>query len=176
MIISEAWFIPFLTSDLIWHTMYNVEVSHDLFINEHWAATAACVHKIETIRYDSKIITVTSNHQPHDCFLNRLFRHRLKKRSKFRVTGLCAGNSPEAGEFPAQMASNAEGFHTMTSLCINHSILWELQKKFPCITVCPWALLTQTHDPSPLHPPCPCPCPAISATSTKFARWTTTLS
>ena len=31
-----------------------------------------------------------------------------RKISKLRVTGLCAGNSPEAGEFPAQMASNAE--------------------------------------------------------------------
>ena len=30
------------------------------------------------------------------------------KISKLRVTGLCAGNSPETGEFPAQMASNAE--------------------------------------------------------------------
>ena len=49
-----------------------------------------------------------SNHQPYDCFLNRLFRHRLKKASKLRVTGRCAGNSPEAGEFPAQMASNVE--------------------------------------------------------------------
>ena len=49
-----------------------------------------------------------SNHQPHDCFLNRLFRHRSKKTPKLRVTGLCAGNSPEAGEFPAQMSSNAE--------------------------------------------------------------------
>ena len=49
-----------------------------------------------------------SNHQPHDCFLNHLFRHRSKKTSKLRVTGLCVGNSPEAGEFPAQMASNAE--------------------------------------------------------------------
>ena len=27
---------------------------------------------------------------------------------KLRVTGLCAGNSPGTGEFPAQMASNAE--------------------------------------------------------------------
>ena len=26
----------------------------------------------------------------------------------FRVTGLCAGNSPGTGELPAQMASNAE--------------------------------------------------------------------
>ena len=49
-----------------------------------------------------------SNHQPHDCLLNRLFRRRSKKTSKLRVTGLCAGNSPGTGEFPAQMASNAE--------------------------------------------------------------------
>ena len=31
-----------------------------------------------------------SNHQLHDCLLNRLFRRRLKKTSKLRVTGLCA--------------------------------------------------------------------------------------
>ena len=31
-----------------------------------------------------------------------------KKKSKLRVTGLCVGNSPGTGEFPAQMASNAE--------------------------------------------------------------------
>ena len=31
----------------------------------------------------------SSNHQPHDCLLNRLFRHRSKKISKLRVTGLC---------------------------------------------------------------------------------------
>ena len=49
-----------------------------------------------------------SNHQPYHCLLNRLFRRRSKKTSKLRVTGLCAGNSPETGEFPAQMASNAE--------------------------------------------------------------------
>ena len=35
-----------------------------------------------------------SNHQPHSCLLNRLFRHRSKKTSKLRVTGLCVGNSP----------------------------------------------------------------------------------
>ena len=49
-----------------------------------------------------------SNHQPHDCFLNRLFRRRPKKTSKLRVIGLCAGNSPRTDEFHAQMASNAE--------------------------------------------------------------------
>ena len=35
-----------------------------------------------------------SNYQPHDCLLNRLFKHRWMKISKLRVTGLCAGNSP----------------------------------------------------------------------------------
>ena len=49
-----------------------------------------------------------SNHQLHDCLLNRLFRHWSKKISKPRVAGLCAGNSPGTGEFPAQIASNAE--------------------------------------------------------------------
>ena len=51
-----------------------------------------------------------SNHQPHDCLLNCLFRRRSKKTSQLRVTGLCAVNSPGSGEFSAQMASNAEMF------------------------------------------------------------------
>ena len=49
-----------------------------------------------------------SNHQPHDCLLNRLFRRRSKKTSKLRVTGLCMENSTGIGEFPVQRASNAE--------------------------------------------------------------------
>ena len=49
-----------------------------------------------------------SNYQPHDCSLNRLYRRRWKETSKLCVTGLCAGNSPGTGEFPAQMASSAE--------------------------------------------------------------------
>ena len=39
---------------------------------------------------------------------HRLFRHRSKETSKLRVTGLCEGKSPGAGEFPARMASYAE--------------------------------------------------------------------
>ena len=49
-----------------------------------------------------------SNHQPHDCLLNRLFRRSSRKTSIICVTGLCARNSPGTDEFPAQMASNAE--------------------------------------------------------------------
>ena len=49
-----------------------------------------------------------SNNQPYDCLLNHLFKRRSKNASKVRVTGLCEGNSPGTGEFPAQMASNAD--------------------------------------------------------------------
>ena len=48
-----------------------------------------------------------SNHQPHDCLINCLLRRRLNKTSKLRVTGLCVGNSPVTGEYPAQRDSNA---------------------------------------------------------------------
>ena len=61
-----------------------------------------------TLRWRHNRRDSVSNHQPHDCLLNRLFRRRSKKTSKLRVTGLCAGNLPGTGEFPAQVASNAE--------------------------------------------------------------------
>ena len=63
-----------------------------------------------------------SNHQPHDCLLNCLFRRRWKKTSKLRVTGLCVGNSPVTGEFPSQMVSNAE----------NVAIWWRHHAQWPC--------------------------------------------
>ena len=49
-----------------------------------------------------------SNHRGLHSLLNCWFRRRSKKTLKLRVTGLCAGNSPVTGEFPAQKASNAE--------------------------------------------------------------------
>ena len=64
-----------------------------------------------------------SNHQPHDCLFNRLFRCRLKKTSRLRVTGLCAGNSPVTGDFTAQRASNAEN---VSIWCRHHVKQWPL--------------------------------------------------
>ena len=49
-----------------------------------------------------------SNHQSLDCLLNSLLGRRDEKTSKLRVTGLCEGNSPISGGFPAQRAINAE--------------------------------------------------------------------
>ena len=67
------------------------------------------------------------NHQSYDCLLNRLFKRRSKQTSKLRVTGPCARNSPETGEFPAQMASNAENVSIWWR---HHESTWFLQAWF----------------------------------------------
>ena len=86
---------------------------------------------------------VSRNQQPHDCLLNRLFRRRSKKTSKFCVTGLCAGNSPVTGEFPAQRASDAENISIWWRHHVMHSHLWHRIKYdflylqwFCCVLYC----------------------------------------
>ena len=92
-----------------------------------------------------------SNQQPNDCLLNRLFRCRSKKISKLRVTGLCAGNSPVTGEFPAQMASNAENVSIWWR---HHDIKWNehwlfyyralVQTHLSCSSHLIWKEITRT--------------------------------
>ena len=41
-------------------------------------------------------------------FTQPFIQVQIKETSKLCITGLCAGNSPVTGEFPAQTASNAE--------------------------------------------------------------------
>ena len=73
-----------------------------------------------TLRWRHNGHDCVSNHQPRHCLLNRLFERSSKKTSKLRVTGLCVGNSPGTGEFPAQRASYAE----------NVSIWWRHHDRF----------------------------------------------
>ena len=56
-----------------------------------------------------------SNHQPHGCLLNRLFRRKSKKTSKLRVTGLCAGIHRWISRTNGQLRGKC--FHLMTSSC-----------------------------------------------------------
>ena len=74
----------------------------------HWLCNQKHPWGICTLRWRHNDHAGVSNHRPHGCLLNRLYRRTSKKTSKLRVTGLCAGNSPGTGEFPAQMASYAE--------------------------------------------------------------------
>ena len=57
------------------------------------------MHAVVPLQWNHNGHDGISNHQPHHCLLNRLFRRRSQKVSKLRVTGLCAGNSPVTGEF-----------------------------------------------------------------------------
>ena len=50
-----------------------------------------CLTNVLTLLWRHNGCDSVSNHQPHHCLLNRLFRRRSKKTSKLRVTGLCAG-------------------------------------------------------------------------------------
>ena len=45
-----------------------------------------------------------------------------KEISKLCVTGLCEGNSPVTGEFPAQRASNAENISIWWVIMLTHII------------------------------------------------------
>ena len=59
------------------------------------------LHFLEPLRWRHNGHDSVSNHWPRECLLNSLIRCKSKKTSKLRVTALCAGNSPETGEFPA---------------------------------------------------------------------------
>ena len=98
-----------------------------------------------------------SNHQPHDCLLNRSFRHRSKKTSKLSVTGFWARNSPVTGEFPAQRASNAENVSS-----------WWRHHGF----VCSWPKVTSHRQPRCMKiDPGTSITERVNSTGTKFRTW-----
>ena len=83
----------------------NLDWGKDTNMDAYWSGR---IYRKMALQWRQNGRDGVSNHQPHDCLLNRLFRRRSKKISKLRVPGLCARNSPVTGEFPAQRASNAE--------------------------------------------------------------------
>ena len=95
---------------------YLSSINHDLLLQGYVTRGSLCLKSPATrfmrhsLHWRHNGCDGISNHQPHDCLLYRLFGCRSKKTSKLRVTGLCVGNSPGTGEFPARMASNAENF------------------------------------------------------------------
>ena len=108
-----------------------VIVEHRSYLNSKktthtWPSRLSYRVPVVTLRWHHNETDGVSYHRPHHCLLNRLFERGSKKTSKLHVTGLCAGDLPGTGEFPAQMASNAE----------NVSIWWRhhefFVKKWPC--------------------------------------------
>ena len=70
------------------------DVFFDVYLNGSRVVLMWCHCNGDSLQWHHNDPDDVSNHQPHGCLLNRLFRRRSKKTSKLRVTGLCAGNSP----------------------------------------------------------------------------------
>ena len=86
--------VIFATSFLEWKLLYfDSNVSGMCSPRATWPCYFHFVI-LYTLRWRHNGLGSISNHQPHDCLLNRLFRRRSKKTSKIHVTGLCAVNSP----------------------------------------------------------------------------------
>ena len=106
----------------LWGFFYNISVEAKFYLKLR-SYVCRCYFQIRSIRHWNPCMFMfptlgfpcalrwrhnerdgVSNHRRFHCWLRRI----SKKTSKLRVTGLCAGNSPVTGEFPAQKASNAE--------------------------------------------------------------------
>ena len=57
--------------------------------------------------YKTELISTDLGHGNSRLFTQPFIQVQIKETSNLRVTGLCVGNSPVTGEFPAQMTSNA---------------------------------------------------------------------
>ena len=125
---EHAWISKFGVCFYKWNINFT-NLLHLFLINYNRLDSAILALKISSAKHFDDVIMgaiASQKHQPHECVLNRLFKRRSKKTSKLRVTGLCAGNSAGNGEFPAQMASNAENVFPfddviMTLLCMRRS-------------------------------------------------------
>ena len=92
---------------------------HQLFTAIHifcdvWFDVYRQAFASQTLQWHHNDLDGVLNHRRPNCLLDRLFRPRSKKISKFHVRGFGEGNPPATGGFPSQRASNAE----------NSSIWW----------------------------------------------------
>ena len=81
-----------------------------LLLNDRYCVQKSRGHHSVLLQWRHNEHDSVSNHQPHDCLLNRLFRHRSKKISNLCVTDFCEGNLPVTGKFPAQRAKTRKMF------------------------------------------------------------------
>ena len=91
-------------------------------------------HKMNALPWRHNGHDSVSNHQPHDCLLNRLFRRRSKKTSKLRVTGLCVGNSPGPVNSPHKGPVTRKMFPFDDVIMWTHSALLTLGLGKPLVT------------------------------------------
>ena len=127
------------------------------------ATNAQQIHRIRYCEHTATTIQIATMTHYNDVILSAMasritslaivcsaiyFRRRSKKTSKLRATGLCAGNSPVTGEFPAQKASNAENVSIWWR---HHDLLSYANPEYGVATIChqvrclPWGHLSLFH-------------------------------
>ena len=107
--IPNWWSVYNLLSKFKWIRHIVLSVWSQQAVDVQWYTSQQCLHYYcHTLQWRHNKHDDVSNYQPNECLLNHVCRRRSKKTSNLRVTGLCAGNSPVTGEFPAQRASDAE--------------------------------------------------------------------
>ena len=123
----------------------------------HWLLGYKPVPDLKHLGYDKSLRwrhnehDSVSNHQPHDCLLNRLFGRRSKKTSKLRVTGLCAGihrgpvNSPHKGPVTRKMFpfDDAIMYRSASSMCVYTNLYMDSERgckflKIPLLKLMLW--------------------------------------
>ena len=118
--------------------LFTIWMNSNIFISDNASEDVIhFVHVSMSLQWHHNERHGVSTHQPHDCLLNRLFRRISKKTSKLCITGLCAGNSPVIGEFPAQRARNMENVSIWWH---HHGVKWTMQEVF----LMPWGLKWNT--------------------------------
>ena len=92
-----------------------------IFAWRHQGITCIKVYQVSLLQWRHNGRDGVSNHQPHHCLLNGLFRRRSKKHQ------CSASLAFVTGEFPAQMASNAEN----VSIWLRHhgDAIWHRQRQ-----------------------------------------------
>ena len=91
--------------------LLNIEMIYMYIIHKHYITYTVTTGKSVNFIYHYNDVKMSAKASPITSLtivFSTVYLHKSKKASKLRVTGLCAGNSPEAGEFSAKMASNAE--------------------------------------------------------------------
>ena len=108
--ILRIWQEAHCMATLSWNQKINEDVAGILSgIRNHLRPTENMSKFVNTHYNDVIMSAMTSQITSLTIVYSTVYsRRRSKKTSKLRVTGLCEGNSPVTGEFPAQKDSNAE--------------------------------------------------------------------
>ena len=126
--LSRFWLLLSWALSLLWLMRYSVNYFAHRYVYE-CEYIHLHIYNHKTIKYNRPLITIMSAMTCQITSLTIVYPtvysgRKSKKTSKLRVTGLCEGNSPVTGEFPAQRASYAENVSIWWRHHEHESLLW----------------------------------------------------